>query len=375
MAKSTKRTIGAGVINVTSLDELAKQQSEGPQNDTDVLEEELPTKQEQVKPEEPLLQKENGVRPEPEAAKQPIVSAASILDSIGGNSSAKESVKPATILILKKIPKGSFRLGLEKQEDQPLLMPGAVHKFEPYMQGNNYLTTLANKPKDRERLEKILMVDLSPTSEYYATITYVMNDRPHGQFMSLDDTVNGAYEEVVYTCMIASPLVANGLHEYTSGKKPMAEWYIENKEAEAIIESNKVDTELKMFETLAIMPDSRRVEIAKIMRLPDAHTGSPTLIKTELFKVLKKGNKLMTADTAVNRFLTISAWEPQRIVVAAMVEDAENLNVIRLSRTKDWMYVDEVLGASKEEVVEFLMTPRASMIRDSIMNKVNIKLK
>lgn len=368
MAK-VKRTIGAGVINVTSLDQLAQQQSEGPQADTDVLEEIKP------KIEEPLVKKENGVRPESEAEKQPIVSASSILEQISGPVSTAETLKPATILILKKIPKGTFRLGLEKQEDNPQLMPGAVHKFEPFMQGNNYLTALANKPKDRERLENILMVNLSPSSDFYATITYVMNDRPHGQFMSLDDTVNGAYEEVVYNCMIASPLVANGMHEYTSGKKPMAEWYIENKEAEAIIESNKVDTELKMFETLAIMPDSRRVEIAKIMRLPDAHTGSPTLVKTELYKILKKGNKLMTAETAVNKFLTISAWDAPKIAVAALVEDADNLNVIRQSKTKDWMYVDEVLGASKEEVVEYLMTPRASMIRDSITNKVNIKLK
>ncbi len=359
MAK-TKRTIGEGVQQVTSLSDL-----QASVTDTDVMEQ----------PVNGEKQNETTTTVVPEKS-APIVSAADILGIKTGLTPAAENagIKVPT-LVLRKIPKGSFRLGLERQEDSPQLMPGAIHKFEPFMQGNQYLTDLSKNPKDRERLEKILRVDLSPTSDYYATITYQMYDRPHGQFMVFDDSANGAYEEVVYNCMIASPLVANGIHEYRSGKKPMAEWYIENKEAEAIVEGQKVDMELKMFEVLALMPDSRRIEIAKIMRLPDAHTGSPLLIKTELYKVLKSGNKLMTTQTAVERFLTINSWDPQRIVVAALVEDAENLNIIRLTKTKDWAYADQILGASKEEVVSFLMSPKSSSIRESIVNKVTLMSK
>lgn len=361
MTTTKRRTIGAGVVNnVPTLDQVEQNVT----TDTEVLD----SPEQNEMPDLPS-RKENGVAITSDE-NQPIVSAASILGLGGAKSVVEESADKAPVLILRKIPKGNFRLGLEKQEDNPQLMPGAVHKFEPFMQGNSYLTALANKPADRERLEAILMVDLKPESPFYATVTYIMNDRPHGQFMVLDNSANGAYEEVVFNCMIASPLVANGIHEYRSGKKPMAEWYIENKEAEAIVESNKVDVELKMFETLALMPDSRRVEIAKIMRLPDAHTGSPTLIKTELYKVLKSGNKLMTAQSAVEKFLMISAWDPQRIVVATLVEDAENFNIIRLTKTKDWSYADQILGASKDEVVQFLMAPKSSQIRESISSKV-----
>lgn len=372
MAKGTRRTIGAGIETaspVVGLNELQnsleQNKQAGESNDIDLME-------------APIVENTSGAEaPKTAEPKTPVVSAASILEGFTGGISvgAENAALKHPTLVLKKIPKGNFRLGLERQEDAPQLMPGAIHKFEPFMQGNSYLTALATDDKKRERLEKILMVDLRPTSEYYATITYQMYDRPHGQFMVFDNSVNGAYEEVVYNCMIASPLVANGLHEYTSGKKPLAEWYIENKEAEAIIESNKVDVELKMFNTLATMPLSRMVEIAKIMRLPDAHTGSPTLVKTELFKVLKTGNKLISSKDAVQKFLVISNWDPQKIVVSTLVEDAENLNIIRQSKTKDWMYADQVLGASKEEAVQFLMQPKASQIRESIMNKVTLMSK
>lgn len=286
---------------------------------------------------------------------------------------ARKGSSNAVTLILRKIPKGSFRLGLERQEEPMQLMPGAVHKFEPYRSGNVTLTALNDDPKERKRLESILNVDLGPESSYYFDITYPMTDRPHGHFMTLDDTPQGAYEAVVYYCMIASPLVSNGIHEYQNGKKPMAEWYVENKEAEAAAESIKVDTDLKMFEMLAIMPDSRRVEIAKIMNIPDCHTGSPTLIKTSLFKTLKTGTKLITAEDASKRFMIIASWDDLKIGTAALIEDAIEANLIRQNRNKDYHYNDEVLGLTKEEVLATLMTPRYSQTKVSIMDRINHK--
>lgn len=287
----------------------------------------------------------------------------------------RDSVDASAVLILRKIPKQPFRLGLERQEELMQLMPGTVHKFEPYRQGNSFLTKIMDFPEEKTRLEKILNVDLSPTSEFYYEITFPMTDRPHGQFLTLDNSPQGAYEAVVYYCMIASPLVANGIHEYTDGTKPLAEWYIENKEAEALTKSAKVDTELLMFEKLAVMPDNRRVEIAKIMMIPDAHTGSPTLVKTALYTTLKSGSKQITAENACRRFMEIVSWSDLKISTAALVEDAIEMNLLRQTRTKDYAYGDEILGLTKEEVMSNLSNPRYSQIKASLVDRVNHKKK
>ena len=270
-------------------------------------------------------------KPEPAPKPTPRINDEELINLTRGVNTTGEirnSEEKASVLILRKIPKSPFRLGLERQEEPMQLMPGAVHKFEPYRQGNSFLTKIMDYPNEKERLEKILNVDLSPTSDFYHEITFPMTDRPHGLFLTLDNTAQGAYEAVVYYCMIASPLVANGIHEYNDGTKPLAEWYIENKEAEAATKSAKVDTELMMFERLASMPDSRRVEIAKIMTIPDAHTGSPTLVKTALYSTLKSGSKLITAETACRRFMEIIGWSDLKISNAAMVEDGIEMNLL-----------------------------------------------
>lgn len=287
------------------------------------------------------------------------------------NSFIEEEKKPLKLMVIvRKIQRFGFRLGMERTEEKYQLAPGTGQTFQPWKRGDRFLTgQIATDTALRQRLESILGVDLNDKSLYYENVTYRMEDRPNGQILAIEDDYSGAYMEVIYHCMIASPLVANGMQEYSSGKKPEAEWYIENREAEAEAKQKVMSDEMEAFSLFNQMSPTRRIALAKILGM-GVWGLSEAVIKGLLWDYLKKGEK---GVSVVGRFITEATRNDRTIVTKALIMDAIHYNVFRLNNARDYVYGDEAMGATLQAVEEKLLSPKNASLRVAVEEKVNLK--
>lgn len=267
---------------------------------------------------------------------------------------------------VKKIDRFAFKLGLERTKEKYKMMPGTGHTWAPAKKGNEFITGLEELPEKRRELEKALRVDLSPTSMYWATLTFKMEDKEHGQILNFDDKVMGPFYEVVYYAMLADELIANGLHEYKTGKKPFAEWYIENKEAEAEMNMAAMTAEIEATNQFPSLSYAKRHDIAKLLGLP-VWGVTERVASQELWNFIKANT-----DNAIafNKLVALGATE---LVVRVLVKTAIKMNVIRRNRTNEYVFGAEVLGPTEDHIVVRLSIPTNATLRLAIERQLKAK--
>jgi hypothetical protein len=311
-----------------------------------------------------------------EQAIQESISAREMLAAAGVTSSLNDKLdskkKYKLFVTLRKITKFTKRLGLEQTAENFQLVPGTAQTFVPFMNGENYITGLEDKPELRKKLEKALNTDLGPRSPFYEELRFRMEDREHGQQIVIEEGFSGARMEVIYHAMIASPIIANGLQEYADGTKPMADWYIENREAEAESDQKDIDLELSAIEMFKNMSDTRRSQLSKILGLK-VWGLSPDLTKSMLWKYIKTPDKSNHGVSAMKKFLKEAEKNDTEIVVKALAQDAIQYNIIRKNGAGDFVYGDENLGSTLEGIEQRIMSPRNIQLRSGIEEKVNLK--
>lgn len=274
-------------------------------------------------------------------------------------------------VVIKKINRFKFRLGLERiTNDKMNLLPGTAHTWQCDKRGTDFITGLEGRPDDRKRLEQALRVDLGPQSAYWATLTFRLEDKEHGMILNFDDAALGAYYEVVYFGMLGSSIIASSLQEYTSGKKPTAEWYIEDREAEAEAKAAAVTSDIEAMRAYDAMSFDKRRGICKLIG-PDvgngAWGGSDKVVGTELWDYIKKSSK----NAAI--FLDLAKKNDTELSIRILVSDAIKLNVLRKNKAREYFYGDVVFGPSEDNIIGRLILPQFSPIRQAIQTQVTAK--
>jgi hypothetical protein len=194
-----------------------------------------------------------------------------------------------------------------------------------------------------------------------------LEDKEQGQIMNFDDIQMGPYYEVVYYAMLESPLIANGYQEYKNGKKPFAEWYIENKEAEAEALQENMTHEMEASALFSEISLSKRHSIAKLLKL-NVWGVSEKVASVELWNYVKKDS-----DNA-KEFKKLASMRPDELNVSVLVKNAIKLNVIRLDRKNDYCFANEVLGPSEEMIVNKLLVATNSPLRAAVARQVDAKM-
>jgi len=285
----------------------------------------------------------------------------------------KELISEETVFVpqvrkvaLKKISRFNFRLGMEKTPEKYNLVPGTGHGWMCDKRGDQFITGLDKRPEDKLRLERALRVDLGNTSPFWSTLTFSMEDKDHGQIMNFDDVQMGALYEVIYFAMLESSMIANGLQEYSSGKKPFAEWYIENKEAEAEAKEVNMTHDIEATEKFTALSFSRRTGIAKMLGLK-AWGVSDKVAGQELWDFIRK-------DTNnANEFLKLARMRDDEFSVSVLIKDAIKLSVLRRNKANDLTYANETLGPTEDHVVSKLIQPNNANLRLAIERMVEAK--
>jgi hypothetical protein len=269
-------------------------------------------------------------------------------------------------VILKPIQQQKFRLGLENTKEGFLRVPGVKYTWEPSIVGNAHKTGL-------DRLSSAQIAQLEAgigrklDSDFYTELSYRMDaSNPNGHHMDL----SRATEKIVYLAMLESHLIAEGLIQKQNGSKPEAEWYIENLEAEAEMKQKEHDKFRQVFMAYENMSDRKKVAFAKIMNV--AVRGlSPAVAATKLWEMLlekKTGYQKVWA-----RFIDMASWGDDKINVFEEVKDAIASNLIRKNAAQDYIYGEEVLGSTEDQVISKLLQNENAGLRVAIKSKLMIR--
>lgn len=287
------------------------------------------------------------------------------------NEIAAAAVPHIRKVAIKKIARFNFKLGMERLTKEKMnLIPGTSHTWQCDKKGTHFVTGFDKHPEDRKRLEKLLHVDLGPESAYWSTLVFRLEDKEHGMILNFDDPTLGPYYEVAYFGMLGSSLIANGYQEYKNGTKPAAEWYIEDKEAEAESKQADMTHDIEAMELFAKLSFAKRKSVAKLIG-PDAglsaYGGSDKVVSTDLWEYIKK-----KPENAKN-FLTVARKNDTEIEVRVIAEDAIKLNIIRKNKSQEYFYTDVSFGPSKEHIVAKIILPQYSSVRQALMTQIKIK--
>jgi hypothetical protein len=277
-----------------------------------------------------------------------------------------------TKVVVKPYSPGAFRLGLEQQKEQFLRVPGVGYRWEPSIVGVTYRTGLDLIPPEKvKQLQKevgrsLTAVDDEGRLKYYVDMCHVMDgSNPHGHHLDLTK----AHNMLIYLAMLESHLIARNKLEKLNGSKPEAEWYIEDLEAEAEMDAKEQDVVREAVGIFTGLSDAKKAAFAKVMQLPVRGLSSKVTGNLLWKKLADNKSKTYTKD--LERFIKISKWSDDKINVFAEIEDAIVLNILRRNGAQDFVYGDEVLGSTKEQVQNKLLMGENSGLRAAIKAKID----
>ena len=287
------------------------------------------------------------------------------------NEIAAKAVPHIRKVAIKKIARFNFKLGMERLTKEKMnLIPGTSHTWQCDKKGTDFITGFDSHPEDRKRLERLMRVDLGPQSAYWSTLVFRLEDKEHGMILNFDDPTLGPYYETAYFGMLGSSLIANGYQEYKNGTKPAAEWYIEDKEAEAEAKQADMTHDIEAMTLFSNLSFAKRRTVAKLIG-PDAGLsawgGSDKVVSTDLWDYIKK------TPASAKAFLDIARKNDIELEVRVIAEDAIKLNVVRKNKAQEYFYADVTFGPSKDHIVAKIILPQYSNIRQAITNQIKIK--
>jgi len=287
------------------------------------------------------------------------------------NEIAAKAIPHIRKVAIKKIARFNFKLGMERLTKEKLnLIPGTSHTWQCDKKGTDFITGFDTHPEDRKRLERLMRADLGPQSAFWSTLVFRLEDKEHGMILNFDDPTLGPYYEVAYFGMLGSSLIANGYQEYKNGTKPAAEWYIEDKEAEAEAKQADMTHDIEAMELFAKLSFAKRRTVAKLIG-PDAGLsawgGSDKVVSTDLWEYIKK------TSTNSKTFLDMARKNDIELEVRVIAADAIKLNVVRKNKAAEYFYADVTFGPTVDHIVQRIILPQYSNIRQAITNQIKIK--
>lgn len=205
--------------------------------------------------------------------------------------------------------------------------------------------------KDEERLGKILREDLSPNSKFWETFRVKIGAEDIS--LNLDDP----YDELKYLFLKGHKRVAASIDD----RKPTANYYISNKEAEADKHNVYNKTKRKAYVEFDKMKD---IDIRKALRLYGYKSDD------------------ISAPVAEERLMTLLEANPEQFFVKwvnnehrateFLIKEAQAKNVVRRNKSI-YSYGTTTLGRSIDEAISFIDEKENSDIKVAIINETDAK--
>jgi hypothetical protein len=271
------------------------------------------------------------------------------------------------VVVIRPIHTKGFKLGMPGEF---ITMPGTTQRWAPTKVGNLHRTglsrnELAPTPEERQaRIKELEYFFGKPLdAAFYADMSYkIDSNKPLGQKLFLDRPE----DLVVYLAMLESADIANGIHEYKSGKKPFAVWYLEDKEAEAEADSKALDDNFDAVTKYKELSSAKRRKISTMV-------GLETMGLSDKAADIALGKWIQDKLVNARLFLEIVEKGDTYIAIGELVKLAVKFNFIR-RHNGDFFYGDNMIGTSEAQIVSKLSSTQYSDLRLGIQAKVDNKL-
>jgi len=262
--------------------------------------------------------------------------------------------------------------------------PGTARTFLPYKEKTNlyrtgfeidspqmerlktvspeqYEAEVKLRTEAKERLEKLLKVNLNPDSDFY---NFASNSDKKVQpvkignsdyFLDLKDPM----QEITYFWLRVYPLIAPSLEAYRRGEVPAdTQFYISDEQAEnKLIFSKKKEINKAISKFESMDPETRK-RVARLMALPIGETSSEEEVYNIMDSALKevefKGGKFKGMST-VRLFEQIANLDPARLKVKDLVEQAIIKNIYRVRANGKVFEGENEIAKSTADLVEYLL--------------------
>ena len=250
--------------------------------------------------------------------------------------------------------------------------------------GKRKFSNLAMYPRTRKSLTTVLGKDrryktgLTPTEEtffekelglkpgalsrkpndengtnYWADLKIIFDSKGHNE-LELDNIT----DYIKYKEAIEHPLICNSPLEKL--KWPAAEWMIIDEESDATLEAVDIDHELEASELFNDMPAEDKKSMLRLYGERKLDKVSPNLIKSSLFKHMKKDpikfKKLASVKSLKVRIFLVDLLEAKVVT--------RNGNYFKNG--------DDPIGNSTDEVISYFEDPRNSSVKLALESKLKL---
>lgn len=215
-------------------------------------------------------------------------------------------------------------------------------------------------PSEKEEIEKLPQFkgkDLSPKpadvngSNFWADLEIRLNKSKGNEF-NLEDPINF----IKYRVMLASTKFCNSPLE--KQKWPAAEWMIVDEEEDAKIESVEIDFEMEASEIFNSLSQDDKQGMLKLFGKRGLEKATPALIKSALFKEMKKDPK---------KFTKIA--QDKSLKTRVLLEELLEKKIV----TRNGNYFkngDDPIGNSTDEAVSYLEDAKNQSVVISLKGKL-----
>lgn len=226
-----------------------------------------------------------------------------------------------------------------------------AHYLGPYLKRSGQRYTGLDE-FNRERFEKILGVDLRPSSEFWDNYSIRIDEN-----YVVIDTDDGPEEELKYLFLKSHKRVAASLRD----RKATADYVLIQPEEDA-----KAENEINRIKRKASSEFDRMGinEMRKALRIfgynPDS-TGD-SVVESNLYKIVESDPK---------KFLTVWVDNKDREILF-LLEDAVASNIIRKTKTT-YKYGTDVIGGTADDAIAYLKNPANQDLKIAITSQLEAK--
>lgn len=268
--------------------------------------------------------------------------------------------------IRKKYPAGTYTVEatLSNTYNKNRIPSTGVRKFPYRLANGSYKTGLEDKPEERERLEKLTNISLSPDSDYY-NFTSNARVKTDGYKLQEGDNVfslEDPWAAIAYYWLSAHPTVASSLQDFEEGKYPAdTEFYVNDGEIEVDRKYKKELEETKAIQTLAAMSVEKAKKVARMLGFPVTESSKYERVFTDLSQFIKSGTVALgpyKGMNSINKFNQFALMKSEELAVMDLVEQGIKHSIFRVASGGRLMKGDAELAKSKEDYIDFLRSKK-----------------
>jgi len=213
----------------------------------------------------------------------------------------------------------------------------------------------------KEELERLTSKDLSPTSDYYKSISenggVPLGDEP--LVLNLDSPE----DMITYLWIKNHPKIAPSFEQWQLGGEtitPDMEFYIADEVEDVKVQFKNKQKINKLIQKIDTTPDLMRLKWAKLLGLRVNDFSTAEEVYNVLDSYIKEGTSGNSQQNAIKEFERVSQLTDDIVDIKVTIKDAYTYNVIRSAQGGAVMFGNDKVASSMADFEDYLLDSKNS---------------